>query len=158
MATSTPAAKELDRLGIPYRVFEHARPVNSLEEAAAERGQQPGQVIRSILFRCCDDTFIMVLMAGPGQISWKRVRAALGVSRITMATEEEVLEQTGFVRGAVTPLGLPRPLRVLADRSVFQPEEISLGSGVRGVAIIIKAEDLQTALGVVEIGDFSPVG
>jgi Cys-tRNA(Pro) deacylase len=155
MPATTPATQALDRLGIPYRVFEHAGPVNSLEEAAAQRDQQPGQVIRSILFRCCDDTFIMVLMAGPGQISWKAVRAALGVSRITMATEEEVLQQTGFVRGAVTPLGLPHPVRILADKSVFEPQEISLGSGVRGVAILITPDHLKQALGDVEIGEFS---
>jgi len=45
----------------------------------------------------------MVLMAGPGQISWKRLRAALGIARISMAGEVEVLAATGFVRGAVTP-------------------------------------------------------
>lgn len=97
----------------------------------------------------------MVLMAGPGQISWKRIRSILGVSRMTMATEAEVLEQTGFVRGAVTPLGLPRPLRILADESVFKPKEISLGSGVRGVAIIFAPEILKQALGNLEVGSFS---
>jgi Cys-tRNA(Pro) deacylase len=155
MSITTPAAQALDRLGVPYRVFEHAAPVNSLEEAAVQRGQKPEQVVRSILFRCCEDTFIMVLMAGPGQISWKKVRAALGVSRVTMATEEEVLAQTGFVRGAVTPLGLPHPMRILADASVFRPEEISLGSGVRGVAIILMPGQLKQALGDIEVGDFA---
>ncbi len=80
---------------------------------------------------------------------------ALGVSRITMASEAEVLEATGYVRGAVTPLGLPVPMRILADESVFKPEEISIGSGVRGVAIIMKSETLRKALGTVEIGSFA---
>ena len=97
----------------------------------------------------------MVLMAGPGQISWKRIRATLGVSRITMASEAEVLSVTGFVRGAVTPLGLPHPLRILADESVFIQDEISIGSGVRGLAIILKPTDLQSALDQVEIGNFA---
>ena len=88
------------------------------------------------------------------QISWKRVRTALGVSRISMASEAEVLAATGFARGAVTPLGLPHPLRVLADENVFQPEEISIGSGVRGLAIIIKPADLQRALGKMDTGPF----
>jgi len=155
MSSVTPASEALDRLHIPYRIFEHSRPVQSLEDAAAQRGQQPEQVVRSIVFRCCDDQFIMVLMAGPRQISWKSVRAALGVSRMTMATEAEVLQQTGFIRGAVTPLGLPGPMRILADESVFQSEEISLGSGVRGVAIILRSSDLKKALGRVEIGTYA---
>jgi len=150
-----PAAKALESLGIPYRLFEHARPPSSLEEAAEMRAQLPSQVIRSILFRLSDSDFVMVLMAGPGQISWKSVRAALGVSRMTMASEAEVLQVTGFIRGAVTPLGLPNPMRILADKSIFDHAEVSLGSGVRGVAIIMKAADLSKALPHLEIGTFS---
>jgi prolyl-tRNA editing enzyme YbaK/EbsC (Cys-tRNA(Pro) deacylase) len=43
----------------------------------------------------------------------------------------------------------------LADVSVFKPEEISIGSGVRGTAIIIKSEDLKRAIGKVEIDLFA---
>jgi Cys-tRNA(Pro)/Cys-tRNA(Cys) deacylase len=150
-----PAASALDRLGLPYRLFEHTRPPASFEQAALERGQSPAQIVRSLLFRLAQDQFAMVLMAGPGQVAWPRLRAALGVSRISMASEAEVLAATGFVRGAVTPLGLPQPLRILVDESVFLQEQISIGSGVRGVALILKSTDLQTALGKVEIGKFA---
>ena len=34
----TPAAKDLAARGIPFREFTHPGPVNSLEQAAAERG------------------------------------------------------------------------------------------------------------------------
>jgi Cys-tRNA(Pro)/Cys-tRNA(Cys) deacylase len=142
-------------MSIPYQVFEHAQPPASLEEAASLRDQLPEQVIRSILFKCHDGDYFMVLMAGPGQISWRKLRHHLGVSRISMASAEDVLAVTGSVVGAVTPLGLPRPLRILADVSVFQSQQISLGSGVRGTAIILKSTDLQRALGKVELGIFS---
>jgi Cys-tRNA(Pro)/Cys-tRNA(Cys) deacylase len=155
MSDPTPASKELNRLGIPYRLFKHVRPPDSFEEAARQRKQSPGQIVRSIVFRLAEGQFVMVLMAGPGQIAWKRIRAALGVARISMASEVEVLAATGFVHGAVTPLGLPHPLRILADESVFVHEEISIGSGVRGVAVILRSTDLQTALNQVEIGRFA---
>jgi len=155
MADPIPAARTLDRLGIPYRLFEHSCPPESFEEAARQRGQSPGQIIRSIVFRLAGGQFIMVLMAGPGQVSWKRIRAHLGTSRITMASEVEVLAVTGFVRGAVTPLGLPNPMRILADESVFVHDEISIGSGVRGVAVILKSTDLQSGLDQFEIGRFA---
>ncbi len=155
MPIATPATRTLDLLAIPYRVFEHPKLPKTLEQASRERGQEPGQVVRSILFRHEREYYVMVLMAGPGQISWKRVRAALGVSRISMATESEVRAVTGYEIGAVNPLGLPRPIRILADVSVFKPEEISIGSGVHGSAIIIKSKDLQRALGKIEIGLFA---
>jgi Cys-tRNA(Pro) deacylase len=154
MVNSIPAAQALDLLGIPYRLFEHSHPPESIEEAARQRGQSSGQIVRSIVFRLAEGQFIMVLMAGPGQISWKRLRAALGIARISMASEAEVLAATGFVRGAVTPLGLPRPIRILADESVSINSEISIGSGVRGIAIILKSMDLQIALDKIWIGKF----
>ncbi len=42
-------------------------------------------------------------------------------------------------------------MRILVDESVFTHEEISLGSGVRGTAVIMTSRDLQRALGNVEI-------
>ena len=155
MSPATPATHSLDLLGIPYRLFKHAQPPASLEEAARQRGQEPDQVIRSILFKCHGQDFFLALMAGPGQISWRKLRKHLGVSRISMASEKEVLAVTGYVVGAVSPLGLSQPLRILADASVFRPEQISLGSGVRGVAIMMKPSDLQRALGNMEIGVFA---
>jgi Cys-tRNA(Pro)/Cys-tRNA(Cys) deacylase len=154
MSISTLATQTLDLLCVPYRLFEHPHPPESIEQAARERGQTPGQIIRSILFRYEKENFFLTLMAGPGQISWRKLRAHLGVSRISMASEGEVLAVTGYGVGMVSPLGLPRPIRILADASVFQPEEVSLGSGVRGVAIIMKSADLQRALGKIEVGQF----
>ena len=154
MANSIPAAQALDLLGIPHRLFKYSHPPKSFEGAARQRGQTTGQIVRSIVFRLAERQFIIVLMAGPGQISWKQLRPALGIARVSMASEVEVLAATGFVRGAVTPVGLPRPIRILADESVFMNNEISIGSGVSGVAIILKSKDLQVALAHIEIGKF----
>jgi prolyl-tRNA editing enzyme YbaK/EbsC (Cys-tRNA(Pro) deacylase) len=128
--------------------------VHSLEQAAQERGQTPEQVIRSILFRLGAGDFVMVLVAGPNQISWPALRGYLGTNRVSMASEAEVLAATGARIGAVGPFGLPEPVRVIADESVFIPDEVSIGSGERGVTIIIKTEDLRKALGPIEISKF----
>jgi prolyl-tRNA editing enzyme YbaK/EbsC (Cys-tRNA(Pro) deacylase) len=151
MTDTLPAGRVLDALGIPYRLFVHSQPPDSLEQAATQRGQLPGQVVRSIVFRVTEGQFVMVLVAGPAQVSWPKLRTALGVSRISLASEAEVLEATGYVRGAVGPLGLPQPLRILADVGVFSPAEISLGSGLRGTAILLKSADLKRTLGEIEV-------
>jgi len=155
MTTDPPVSIALSRMGIPHRLFTHAGPISSLEQAAEERGQQPEQVIRSLVFRLAEGQFLMVLVAGPAQVNWKSLRSYLGLSRLTTATEEEVLAATGYTRGAVAPFGLPQPMRILADESVFQPVEVSLGSGVRGTAVILFRDDLKRALGDVEVGRFT---
>jgi Cys-tRNA(Pro)/Cys-tRNA(Cys) deacylase len=152
MPVSTPATQSLDKLSVPYRLFQHANIPGSLEQAASERGQVPGQIIRSILFRIQKENFFLTLVAGPGQISWRKLRAHMGISRISMASGEEVFTVTGYAVGTVSPLGLQHPIRILADESVFKPEEVSLGSGAQGVAIILKSVDLKRALGKIEVG------
>lgn len=96
----------------------------------------------------------MVLAAGRAQVSWPALRAYLGQSRLTLASEKEVLQVTGYRVGTVSPLGLLTPLRILADEAVFVPEEISLGSGEPNVGIILKPAHLRQVLGEVEVGRF----
>lgn len=156
MEFSSPVTAELILKNIPFKIFQHPGPIKSLEQAAHERGQAPEQVIRSLLFRISQNVYIMVLVAGPKQVSWSKLRHHIGQSRMTMASEDEVLAITGYQLGAVSPFGLPKPLRILVDRSVFFPEEVSIGSGVRGVSIILKTKDFKKALGEVEVARFMP--
>jgi Cys-tRNA(Pro)/Cys-tRNA(Cys) deacylase len=154
MEESTPVTRALDARNIPYRFFRHPGPVQSLEQAARERGQRPEQVVRSIVFRLAQDKFVMVLIAGPQQVSWPALRGYLDQSRLTMAREEEVLAATGYPLGAVSPLGLPQPMRILVDHSVLTEEEISLGSGLRHTTILLRPADLLSALDEFEVGSF----
>jgi Cys-tRNA(Pro)/Cys-tRNA(Cys) deacylase len=112
-------------------------------------------VVRSILFRISQGDYVMVLVAGPSQISWPALRSYLGLSRLTMASREEVLEVTGYETGAVSPFGLPTRLRILIDNSVTAQSEISIGSGVRGSTVIMKTTDLLLALDGAELGTFA---
>ncbi|MFN8484327.1 MAG: YbaK/EbsC family protein [Anaerolineae bacterium] len=153
-AVSTPVTQALDDLGIPYRTFRHPGPVNSLEQAARERGQRPGQVVRSIVFRVARGEYVMVLVAGAQQVSWPVLRRTLGQSRLSMAQESEMLSVTGYPVGAVSPFGLPSPMRILADESVFREDEISIGSGVRGTTVIMQSASLRDGLPGLEIGNF----
>ena len=146
-----PASLALEKLGIPHRVFYHQGQVTSLDQAARERNQIPEQVVRSILFRLGKDDYLMVLGAGPIKIPWKALRKYIGQSRLTLASEEEVLAATGFRIGTVSPFGLPRPIRVILEAGVLKQLEISIGSGLPNTGVIMKNADLQAAMGEVEV-------
>jgi Cys-tRNA(Pro) deacylase len=146
-----PASLALEKLNIPHRVFQHEKSLLSFEQAAQERNQRPEQIVRSILFQAKPGEFVMVLVAGREQVDWRKLRQLVGRSRVRMATEEEVLEVTGFRVGTVSPFGMKSQVRVLIDESVLKEEEVSLGSGVRQMAIIMKSEDLRQGLGEAEI-------
>jgi Cys-tRNA(Pro) deacylase len=151
MAEKPPASIALEKLNIPHQVFQHEKPVMSFEQAAEERKQRPEQIVRSILFQIRPEEFLMVLVAGREQIDWKRLRQLVRRSRVRMATEEEVLNVTGYRVGTVSPFGLKNQVKILIDSSVLEEEEVSLGSGVRQMAILMKSADLRRALGESEI-------
>lgn len=151
MTDKPPASIALEKLNIPHRVFRHAMPVTSFEQAASDRDQRPEQIVRSILFQIRPEEFVMVLMAGREQVDWRKLRKLVGRSRVRMATEDEVLQVTGYRIGTVSPLGMSKQIKVLVDTSVLKETEVSLGSGVPNTAIILKSADLQHALGEVEI-------
>ena len=96
----------------------------------------------------------MVLVAGPAQIAWPALRTYLGQSRLTTATEDELLQVTGYSRGAVAPFGLPAPMRVLVDRGVLEQDVVSMGSGIQGTTVVLRSADLMAGLPGAEVGDF----
>jgi Cys-tRNA(Pro) deacylase len=153
MQTKTPVTEALDEFGVPYELHIHENQIRSLEQAAHERGLEPGQIVRSLVFRCEGDEYIMVLIPGPKKVNWPKLRRHLGISRITTATPEQVLEVTGYELGAVSPFGLPSPVRILADLSILDQTTISLGAGIRNAGVILKREDLLRVIEV-EMGDF----
>ena len=157
MTEQPPASIALDKLNIPHRVFKHETPVTSFEQAASDRNQRPEQIVRSILFQVRSEEFVLVLMAGPDQIDWRKLRQLVKRSRVRMATEEEVLEVTGHKVGTVSPFGLKNQVRVMIDTSVLKEEEISIGSGIRNMAIIMKSADIPRALGDVEVVSLAEV-
>src|SRR6266540_6312044 len=134
-----PASIALEKLNIPHRVFKHETPVTSFEQAASDRNQRPEQIVRSILFQVRPEEFLMILVAGPAQVDWKKLRQLVKRSRLRMATEEEVLEVTGYRVGTVSPFGLKNQVKILIDASVLKEDEISIGSGIRNLAIIMKS-------------------
>lgn len=157
MDADSPVARALDALGVPHRLHRHAGPLRSLEQAARERGLAPGQIVRSLLFRTEAGEFVLVLVAGPARVDWRRLRRHLGVTRLTTATADEVRAVTGYAPGAVSPFGLPQPLRVLADRGLLAQAQLSLGAGIPNAGVLLARDDLMRHVQP-ELGDFAEAG
>ena len=139
----TRASAAAAALGLAHEVTRHG-PVRSLEEAAAARGVEPHQLVKTMVVRVAEGQHVFVLVPGDREIAWPKLRALLGVNRLTMASADAAHEVTGYVRGTITPLGSRTPLRVVADASIAG--RISLGGGAHGVALMVDAAELVTAL------------
>lgn len=145
MSGETRALVALQELGIEHRVTRHG-PVRSLEEAAAARGIDPRDLVKTIVVRRGDDDYVFVLVPGDREFSWPKLRALLGVSRLSMPDAATAKAVTGYERGTITPFGSTTAWPVIADEAIVG-RTISMGGGAHGVGITVAADDAIGALG-----------
>lgn len=156
---SSSVTRYLDENGIQYNWLEipldpDRKPVRSLEEVLLANGRDPGQIVRSLVFRTGGGDFVLLAVAGGGRADWAVLRKILNERRLAMADADEVLQATGFPIGAVPPIALPGSVRVLTDEGVFNYERVVIGSGILGYALDIKTSDLRGALSNAAFGRF----
>jgi Cys-tRNA(Pro) deacylase len=135
-----PALRALAASGIAHEVTRHGR-VGSLAEAAAVRGVEPSAIVKTMVVRRGEGDHLFVLVPGDREISWPKLRALLGVNRISMPGADAAREVTGYERGTITPFGSETALPVIADERIAG-RTISLGAGAHGVAATVAADDV----------------
>ncbi len=139
------ARAALEASGIAFTLTRHGR-VGSLAEAAAARGVEPRDIVKTLVVRLSEGAYIFVLVPGDREISWPKLRNLLGVNRISMPDAATALEATGYERGTITPFGSTTAWPVVAD-STLAGHPVSLGAGAHGVAVTADADEVVRALG-----------
>jgi Cys-tRNA(Pro)/Cys-tRNA(Cys) deacylase len=145
MEVDTRAIRALSGSDLDFRVVRTQRP-NTVEESAALQGIEVGELLRTIVVRRGADDYLFVLVPGGRQIDWSKLRAHLGVKRLSLPDETEARQATGYERGSITPLGSIRPWPIIADASVPRLGRVAIGGGARGVNLHVAAGDLVTHL------------
>jgi Cys-tRNA(Pro)/Cys-tRNA(Cys) deacylase len=138
--------------GLGVQLVERAA-ASSLEDAARIMGITPADIVKSLVVKHRDGTFLFALVPGDRQISWPKLRALLGVNKLSMPSAEVAFEATGYERGTITPLGSTTPWPVYADASITG-RRISMGAGEHGFSAFVNADELAAALEAV-VADIS---
>ena len=126
---------------------------SSLEEAARILGILPSEIVKSLVIKHKDGSFLFALIPGDRQISWPKLRNLLGVNKLSLPAADVALQATGYERGTITPLGSTTAWPVYADRSIAG-RRVSLGAGQHGYSAFVDADALTTALDAV-VADIS---
>jgi Cys-tRNA(Pro) deacylase len=141
----TPGTIAAEGLGLAFDVVRTDRP-NSVEESAVLQGIAVDRLLRTIVVRRAADDYVFVLVPGGRQIDWPKLRAHLGVSRLSLPDADEAKEATGYERGAITPFGASTAWPVVADASIRGLGVVAIGAGARGVNAHVDAPALLGAL------------
>ena len=127
---------------------------NSLEEAAELMGITPADIVKSLVVKRSDGTFVFALVPGGRKISWPKLRAVVGVNKLQLPDASLALAATGYERGTITPLGSTTAWPVVADASIAG-RRVSMGAGEHGRSLFVDADRLIDAFGatVADISD-----
>ena len=155
MTDDTPAIRAVGRTGVAFRVV-RSEAAQSAEEAAELQGIELGALIRTIVVRRGEDDYLFVLVPAGRRFDWPKLRAHLGVTRMSLPDADEAQRVTGYVRYTITPLGSTRAWPVIADASLAGREVVSIGGGARGVSIHLSADDLFAAIGATVVDVTQP--
>lgn len=128
---NTKVVRLLESSAVSYRLLPHKEPVYTVEAAATQRGVVQEEMVKSILLRDKDRNYVMACVKGDDRLDPKAVRAFLDGAwkRLSFASAEEILELTGFVKGAVAPLCLPEHVPVIFDEAISRCEKVNISSG-----------------------------
>ena len=142
---TNPAAAAATSLGLDHKLLRHG-PVSSVAEAAEAQGVEIRDLVKTLVVRRADDDYVFVLVPGDRSISWPKLRALLGVNRLSMPDAATAKDATGYERGTITPFGSARAWPVIAD-SRTAGRVINLGAGERGVGLQVAADEAVRVLG-----------
>lgn len=147
MTSTTGPASETQRVaeaasarGLDIEIRE--RPAaGSLEGAAALLGIPAASIVKTLVVKRSDDTYLFALVPGDRSISWPKLRAVVGVNKLQLPDPERALAATGYERGTITPVGSTHDWPVYADERIVG-ERVAMGAGAHGYSLFVEADDL----------------
>ena len=118
----------------------------SLNEAAALLGIAPSDIVKTLVVKRSDDTYLFVLVPGGRSISWPKLRALVGVNKLRLPEPELALAATGYERGTIVPIGSSTDWPMYADSSIVG-RRIAMGAGAHGYSLFVDADALISSYG-----------
>ena len=146
MTDTTPAIEAATAAGIAFEVV-RTQPAGSAEESAELQPIPLRALLRTLVVRRATDDYLFVLVPGGRRFDWPKLRAHLGVKRMTMPDADEARTVTGYERGAITPFGAAKALPVIVDGVALEEPLVAIGGGARGVNLHLAPRELVEKLG-----------
>lgn len=126
---------------------------SSLDEATALLGIPAASIVKTLVVKRSDDTYLFALIPGDRAISWPKLRAVVGVNKLRLPEPELALAATGYERGTIVPVGSTTDWPIYADERIVG-ERIAMGAGAHGYSLFVDADDLLSSYGAV-VADIS---
>lgn len=117
---------------------------NSLAEAAALLGIEPADIAKTLVLRRPGEQYLFAVVGGNTQIAWPKLRAVVGVNKVTLPGADEALAATRYERGTITPIGSEPGWPVFVDHRLVG-RRVAMGAGAHGFSTFVEVDELVRA-------------
>jgi Cys-tRNA(Pro)/Cys-tRNA(Cys) deacylase len=145
---ATRALAALIDAGVPHEVVKF--PHDPLERSfggeavralTTDGAAAPGQIYKTLIIAVPDGLAVAILPA-LARLSLKAAAAALGAAKATMADQRAAERASGYVLGAISPLGQRTQLPTVVDSGALGWERMYISAGRRGWDVAVAPNDL----------------
>ena len=112
------------------------------KDAAIALDCNVGAIVKSLLFKT-GDNFTLCLVAGDKRCSLIKLKKIKDEKDISMASPEEVKNQTGYTIGGVSPIGHLEKIEIIIDNSLKRFNELFAAAGHPNCVFKINFKDIQ---------------
>ncbi|ATH09536.1 hypothetical protein BIY24_10835 [Halobacteriovorax marinus] len=130
----------LEENSVTYREVDHDI-APTCELSAKYRGESMDIGGKTLLFK--DKVgFKLFVISASLQVDSNKVRKILGSQRLRFASEKELMDLCGVVKGALPPFGRPlQDFDLYIDESIFRNERIAFNAGILTKSFIMNMND-----------------
>ena len=135
------AEKALKEFDETLSVTELENTARTAVDAAKSLNCEVGAIVKSLLFKNGDNYFLC-LVSGDKRCSLNKLKKFFNSKDLSMASPNDVKEQTGYTIGGVSPIGHTNSLQILIDSSLNRFKDLFAAAGHPNCIFKINFDDL----------------
>ena len=135
------AEKALKEFDETLSVTELENTARTAVDAAKSLNCEAGAIVKSLLFKNGDNYFLC-LVSGDKRCSLNKLKKFFNSKDLSMASPNDVKEQTGYTIGGVSPIGHTNSLQILVDSSLNRFKDLFAAAGHPNCIFKINFDDL----------------
>ncbi|MGL6132106.1 MAG: Cys-tRNA(Pro) deacylase [Fusobacteriaceae bacterium] len=142
--------RELEKEKIDFKTLNYEFDENDLSaiSLSCKTGIFIGQIFKTLILFTDKKELIVACIQGDGELDLKNLAKLSGCKKVEMVGVKELFENTGYIRGGCSPIGIKKRHRTFIDKSAENFENIYVSAGVRGTQIEINPHTLIKYLGM----------
>ena len=122
------AKEALKKFNSEIKVIELEQTARTANDAANSLNTEVGSIVKSLLFRN-EENFFLCLVSGDKRCSLNKLKKIFNSKDLSMASPNEVKDQTGYTIGGVSPVGHKNKLEILVDESLNRFKNLYAAAG-----------------------------